>query len=68
MATQFIRMGMKVFGFLVLLVAVVPSVVMGFDSRRVDQIKLTKQCPKCDLSEADLFGADLRQANLQPGY
>lgn len=38
---------------------------LAFDPVRVDQVKYTKQCPKCDLSEADLSGEDLRGANLQ---
>lgn len=49
-------------------VSILPRMVLGFDPLRVDQIKLTKQCPKCDLSEADLFEADLRGANLQGAF
>ncbi|MFN2247823.1 MAG: pentapeptide repeat-containing protein [Candidatus Promineifilaceae bacterium] len=48
-----------------LLVAVSPHTALGFDPVRVDQVKYTKACPKCDLSEADLIGEDLRGANLE---
>jgi uncharacterized protein YjbI with pentapeptide repeats len=48
-----------------LLVAIGPHAALGFDPVRVDQVRYTKECPKCDLSEADLIGEDLRGANLQ---
>ena len=31
-----------------LLVTVGPHAALGFDPARVDQVKYTKQCPKCD--------------------
>jgi len=48
-----------------ILASVLPSQAIGFDPNRLDQVKLTKQCPTCDLSEANLSEADLQGANLQ---
>jgi hypothetical protein len=33
------------------------STVYGFDPKDLEKLKITKQCPKCDLSNADLSGA-----------
>jgi uncharacterized protein YjbI with pentapeptide repeats len=48
---------------------VMASVVYGFDHTDVDKLMETKQCPRCDLSEANLGGLkvpgkDLDRANL----
>ncbi len=58
-------MSMKWLACSFLLFAVSPHAALGFDPVRVDQVKYTKACPKCDLSEADLIGEDLRGANLE---
>jgi uncharacterized protein YjbI with pentapeptide repeats len=51
-----------------ILVSVLRSEALGFDPNRLDQVKLTKQCPRCDLSEANLSEADLQGANLQGAF
>lgn len=59
---------MRLIAWSLLLVAVLPDAARGFDPLRVDQVKLTKQCPKCDLSGAVLFEADLQGADLRGAF
>lgn len=62
------RMILRLSVLSLLLSAIWPNAVFGFDPIRVDQVKLTKQCPKCNLSEADLFGEDLQGAKLEGAF
>ena len=42
-----------------------PLSVGAFDPAHLKRLKETKECPKCDLSKADLYGAKLQWAYLE---
>ena len=47
------------------LALILPLSVGAFDPAHLKRLKETKECPKCDLSKADLYGAKLQWAYLE---
>ena len=47
------------------LALILPLSVGAYDPDHLTLLKETNECPKCDLSGANLYGANLEWANLQ---
>ena len=47
------------------LALIFPLSVGAFDPEHLKRLKETNECPKCDLSGANLKGANLKGANLE---
>lgn len=55
----------KIFlGMAIVYFVMITSAAYGFNETHIKRLRATKQCPNCDLSTANLSGADMRGANL----